>query len=168
MLAMLRGRNEGFLQLNIDVDPGQTITTFNSAEQLIIEHLTLKCLSSGNKQPAAEFLTKVVQLTWKAKLNISLTNELITSLREQAETQAIDVFSNNLSDVLMAAPAGPQVTLGLDPGLRTGCKIAIVDGTGKLLHTATIFPHVPQNHWDKSLRTLVNICLLYTSPSPRD
>ena len=163
MLAMLRGRNEGFLQLNIDVDPGQSIATFNSAEQLIIEHLTLRCLSigseaSGSKQPAAEFLTKVVQLTWKAKLNISLTNELITSLREQAETQAIGVFSNNLADLLMAAPAGPQVTLGLDPGLRTGCKIAIVDGTGKLLHTATIFPHVPQNHWDKSLRTLVNIC----------
>ena len=158
MLAMLRGRNEGFLQLNIDVDPGQSIATFNSAEQLIIEHLTLKCLSSGNKQAATEFLTKVVQLTWKTKLNISLTNELITSLREQAETQAIDVFSNNLTDVIMAAPAGPKVTLGLDPGLRTGCKIAIVDGTGKLLHTATIFPHVPQNHWDKSLRTLVNIC----------
>ncbi|KGJ96821.1 Tex family protein [Colwellia psychrerythraea] len=158
MLAMLRGRNEGFLQLNIDVDPGQEMTVFNSAEQLIIEHLTLRCLSTGNKPAAAEFLTKVVQLTWKAKLNVSLTNELVTSLREQAETKAIDVFSNNLADLLMAAPAGAQVTLGLDPGLRTGCKLAIVDGTGKLLHTATIFPHAPQNHWDKSVRTLVNTC----------
>jgi len=161
MLAMLRGRNEGFLQLNIDVDPGQESAVFSSAEQIIIEHLTLRCLSSGNKQPGVDFLTKVVQLTWKAKLNISLTNELVTSLREQAETQAIDVFSNNLADLLMAAPAGAQVTLGLDPGLRTGCKIAIVDGTGKLLHTTTIFPHAPQNHWDKSIRTLINICRQY-------
>jgi len=154
MLAMLRGRNEGFLQLNIDVDPGQDKSAFSSAEQIITEHLTLRL----TKQAAADFLTKVVQLTWKAKLSVSLSTELLTSLREQAETQAIDVFSNNLSDLLMAAPAGPQVTLGLDPGLRTGCKIAIVDGTGKLLHTATIFPHAPQNHWDKSVRTLVNTC----------
>jgi uncharacterized protein len=154
MLAMLRGRNEGFLQLNIDVDPGQEKSIQNSAEQIISEHLTLRL----TKQAAADFLTKTVQLTWKSKLGVSLSTELITSLREQAETQAIDVFSNNLSDLLMAAPAGPQVTLGLDPGLRTGCKIAIVDGTGKLLHTATIFPHAPQNHWDKSLRTLVNTC----------
>ncbi|MCJ8293727.1 MAG: RNA-binding transcriptional accessory protein [Colwellia sp.] len=154
MLAMLRGRNEGFLQLHIDVDPGEEARVCSSAEQMISEHLTLRLTN----QAAAEFLTKVVQLTWKAKLSISLTNELVTSLREQAETQAIEVFSNNLADLLMAAPAGPQVTLGLDPGLRTGCKIAIVDGTGKLLHTATIFPHAPQNHWDKSVRTLVNIC----------
>lgn len=158
MLAMLRGRNEGFLQLHIDVDPGEDARACSSAEQMISEHLTLRCFSQGKKQAAAEFLTKVVQLTWKAKLSISLTNELLTSLRDQAETQAIEVFSNNLADLLMAAPAGPQVTLGLDPGLRTGCKIAIVDGTGKLLHTATIFPHAPQNHWDKSVRTLVNIC----------
>ena len=158
MLAMLRGRNEGFLQLNIEVDPGQEAAVFNSAEHLIIEHLTLRCLSQNNKTPATEFLTKLVQLTWKAKLGANLSNELITSLREQAETKAIDVFSQNLADLLMAAPAGSQVTLGLDPGLRTGCKLAVVDGTGKLLHTATIFPHAPQNHWDKSIRTLVNIC----------
>jgi uncharacterized protein len=154
MLAMLRGKNEGFLQVSIDVDPGQEKGTVSSAEQIITEHLTLRL----TKQAAAAFLTKVVQLTWKAKLSVSLSTELITSLREQAETQAIDVFSNNLTDLLMAAPAGPQITLGLDPGLRTGCKIAIVDGTGKLLHTATIFPHAPQNHWDKSVRTLVNTC----------
>jgi uncharacterized protein len=157
MLAMLRGRNEGFLQLNIDVDPGQEKSAFTSAEQLITEHLTLRL----TKQAAAEFLTKVVQLTWKAKLSISLSTELLTSLREQAEKSAIEVFSNNLNDLLMAAPAGAKVTLGLDPGLRTGCKIAVVDGTGKLLHTTTIFPHAPQNHWDKSVRTLINICRQY-------
>ncbi|MEW6994755.1 Tex family protein [Colwelliaceae bacterium MEBiC 14330] len=157
MLAMLRGRNEGFLQLTIDVDPGQEKSTFSSAEQLITEHFTLRL----TKQAAADFLTKVVQLTWKTKLSSSLSTELLTSLREQAETKAIDVFSNNLNDLLMAAPAGAKVTLGLDPGLRTGCKIAVVDGTGKLLHTSTIFPHAPQNHWDKSVRSLINICRQY-------
>jgi len=154
MLAMLRGRNEGFLQININVDPHQETSSVSSAEQIISEHLTLRL----TKQAAAEFLTKVVQLTWKAKLSISLSTELLTSLREQAEEQSIKVFANNLNDLLMAAPAGAKVTLGLDPGLRTGCKIAIVDGTTKLLHTTTIFPHAPQNHWDKSVRTLATIC----------
>ena len=157
MLAMLRGRNEGFLQVGIKVDPNQEINSVSSAEQIISEHLTLRL----TKQAGAEFLTKVVQLTWKAKLSISLGNELLTSQRERAEEQAINVFANNLNDLLMAAPAGAKVTLGLDPGLRTGCKIAIVDGTTKLLHTTTIFPHAPQNHWDKSVRTLVNICRQY-------
>ncbi|MGB0948345.1 MAG: Tex family protein [Pseudoalteromonas marina] len=154
MLAMLRGRNEGLLQLKIDVDPGQESSTVSSAEQIISEHLTLRL----TKQKAANFLTNTVHLAWKNKLSVSLSNELLTKQREQAEQQAIKVFASNLSDLLMAAPAGAKVTLGLDPGLRTGCKIAIVDQTGKLLHTTTIFPHAPQNHWDKSVRTLVNIC----------
>jgi len=154
MLAMLRGRNEGFLQLKIDVDPSQEKSAVSSAEQIISEHLTLRL----TKQAAASFLTSTVRLAWKTKLGVSLTNELITQLRDQAELQAIKVFAQNLTDLLMAAPAGAKITLGLDPGLRTGCKIAIVDNTGKLLHTTTIFPHAPQNHWDKSVRTLVNIC----------
>jgi uncharacterized protein len=157
MLAMLRGRNEGFLQLKIDVDPSQEKSAVSSAEQVINEHLTLRL----TQQNAADFLTSTVRLAWKTKLSVSLGNELLTQLREQAELQAIKVFAENLSDLLMAAPAGPKVTLGLDPGLRTGCKIAIVDATGKLLHTTTIFPHAPQNHWDKSVRTLVNICRQY-------
>jgi len=154
MLAMLRGRNEGVLQLKIDVDPSQEKNTISSAEQIISEHLTLRL----TQQAAASFLTSTVRLAWKTKLSVSLSTELLTQLREQAELQAIKVFAENLSDLLMAAPAGPKVTLGIDPGLRTGCKIAIVDATGKLLHTTTIFPHAPQNHWDKSVRTLVNIC----------
>ena len=154
MLAMLRGRNEGFLQLKIDVDPSQENNTISSAEQIISEHLTLRL----TQQKAAAFLTSTVRLAWKSKFSVSLSNELLTQLREQAEQQAIKVFAENLSDLLMTAPAGAKVTLGLDPGLRTGCKIATVDATGKLLHTATIFPHAPQNHWDKSVRTLVNIC----------
>jgi len=154
MLAMLRGRNEGFLQLKIDVDPSQEKTAVSSAEQIISEHLTLRL----TQQAAASFLTSTVRLAWKSKLRVSLSNELIGNLKEQAEQQAIKVFATNLTDLLMAAPAGAKVTLGLDPGLRTGCKVAIVDATGKLLHTTTIFPHAPQNHWDKSVRTLVNIC----------
>tara|TARA_R110001583_G_scaffold59932_2_gene178286 strand:+ start:1811 stop:4192 length:2382 start_codon:yes stop_codon:yes gene_type:complete len=154
LLAMLRGRNEGFLQLKIDVDPGQESTSVSSAEQIISEHLTLRLTG----QAAASFLTNTVRIAWKTKLSVSLSNELLSQQREQAEQQAIKVFATNLTDLLMAAPAGPKVTLGLDPGLRTGCKIAIVDSTGKLLHTTTIFPHAPQNHWDKSVRTLVNIC----------
>ncbi len=154
MLAMLRGRNEGLLQLKIDVDPNQEKNSVSSAEQIISDHLTLRL----TQQKAAKFLTSTVRLAWKSKLSVSLSTELLGQLREQAELQAIKVFATNLSDLLMAAPAGAKVTLGLDPGLRTGCKIAIVDGTGKLLHTTTIFPHAPQNHWDKSVRTLVNIC----------
>jgi len=158
LLAMLRGRNEGFLQLKTDVDPGQESTGVSSAEQIISEHLTLRCVLQDKAQAAASFLTNTVRIAWKTKLSISLSNELLGQQREQAEQKAIKVFATNLTDLLMAAPAGAKVTLGLDPGLRTGCKIAIVDSTGKLLHTTTIFPHAPQNHWDKSVRTLVNIC----------
>ncbi len=153
-LAMFRGRNESCLQLAIDVDPNNDNSKYCSAQDIIMEHFTLR-LSS---QAAAPFLTKVVRLAWKTKLGLSLETELLGQLREQSEIEAIKVFSTNLSDLLMAAPAGAKTTLGLDPGLRTGCKIAIVDATGKLLQTATIFPHAPQNHWDKSVRTLVNLC----------
>jgi len=157
MLAMLRGRNEGFLQLSIDVDPSQE-TKISSAEQIIAEHFTLRL----NNQAAAKFLQKVIHLSWKSKLYLSLTTELLTKLREQAEADAIKIFSANLGDLLMVAPAGEKVVLGLDPGMRTGCKIAVVSGTGKLLNTVTIFPHAPQNHWDKSIKTLINLCRQYS------
>jgi uncharacterized protein len=153
-LAMLRGRNEKILQLSINVDPTQEDSHYSSAEQIICEHYNLRLTG----QAAAEFMTKVVRWAWKIKLSLSLETELLGNLREQAETGAIKVFATNLSDLLMAAPAGAKITLGLDPGMRTGCKIAIVDATGKLLQTATIFPHAPQNHWEKSLRTLVSLC----------
>jgi len=156
-LAMFRGRNEGMLQLGLDIDPGQESVHHSSAESLIMEHYNLRL--SG--QAAAAFLTRVVQWAWKVKLGLSLENELLGSLREKAETESIGVFASNLKDLLMAAPAGAKNTLGLDPGLRTGCKLAVVDATGKLLHTATIFPHAPQNNWDKSARTLVNLCRQY-------
>lgn len=153
-LAMFRGRNENLLQLSLTIDPHQEDNSFSSAEQIILDHYNLRL----SQQKAADFLTKVVRLAWKVKLALSLETELLGNLRERAEAEAIKVFARNLKDLLMAAPAGAKTTLGLDPGLRTGCKLAVVDGTGKLLHTSTIFPHAPQNNWDKSLRTIANLC----------
>lgn len=152
-LAMFRGRNEGFLRLSLDVDPNQAVVSVSSAETIIFEHYRLNL--SG--QAGAKFLTHVVRSAWKHKLSNSLETELLSQLRDEAEQEAIKVFARNLSDVLMASPAGAKTTLAIDPGLRTGCKLAVVDATGKLLQTTTIFPHAPQNHWDKSLRTLVNL-----------
>ncbi len=154
MLAMLRGRNESFLKLSIDVDPQTQSKSFSSAQQLIMDHYDFRL----SQQAGAAFMEQTIAMAWKTKLSQSLETEFFGQLRDRAELSAIDVFANNLKDLLMAAPAGAKVTLGLDPGLRTGCKIAVVDATGKLLQTATIFPHAPQNNWDKSVRTVVNLC----------
>ena len=153
-LAMLRGRNEGFLQLALNADPQNEENGFSSAEQLINEHYRLHL----SQQAGAAFLTKVVRWAWKLKFSTSLETELLGQLRDRAEADSIKVFAENLKDLLLAAPAGAKVTLGLDPGLRTGCKLAIVDATGKLVQTVTIFPHAPQNNWEKSKRTIVNLC----------
>ncbi|TMN94045.1 RNA-binding transcriptional accessory protein [Pseudoalteromonas phenolica] len=152
-LAMLRARNEGILQLNINPEPSSENPAQYCA-QIIADHYQLNVSSAT----ASAWLMSVVQWAWKVKLSLHLENEFLGTMREKAETQAIDVFAKNLKDLLMAAPAGPRVTMGIDPGLRTGCKVAVVDATGKLLTTNTIFPHAPQNHWDKSVRTLEQLC----------
>ena len=154
-LAMFRGRNEKFLQVSLDADPEKDESDRSSyCEQIIAQHLNLKFTN----RPADAWLLSVVQWTWRVKIQLHMENELFGTIREQAEQDAINVFSKNLNDLLMAAPAGHKVTMGLDPGLRTGVKIAIVDATGKVLATSTIFPHVPQNQWDKSLRTIATLC----------
>jgi len=154
-LAMFRGRNESFLQVNLDADPEKDEGDRSSyCEQIIAEHFNIKFAN----RPADTWLASVVQWTWRVKTLLHMESELFGAVREQAEQDAINVFAKNLNDLLMAAPAGPKVTMGLDPGLRTGVKIAIVDPTGKVLATSTIFPHVPQNQWDKSLRTLATLC----------
>ena len=154
-LAMFRGRNEKFLQVSLDADPEKDEDDKNSyCEQIIAEHFNIK---SANR-PADTWLSSVVQWTWRVKASLHMENELFGAVREQAEQDAINVFAKNLNDLLMAAPAGPKITMGLDPGLRTGVKIAIVDPTGKVSATSTIFPHVPQNQWDKSLRTIATLC----------
>lgn len=154
-LAMFRGRNEKFLQVSLDADPEKDEGDRSSyCEQIIAEHFNIKFAN----RPADTWLSSVVQWTWRVKTLLHMENELFGAVREQAEQDAINVFAKNLNDLLMAAPAGPKVTMGLDPGLRTGVKLAIVDPTGKVLATSTIFPHVPQNLWDKSLRTLATLC----------
>ncbi|GBL04365.1 Tex family protein [Glaciecola sp. KUL10] len=154
-LAIFRGRNEGILQVNIDADPQQEDSVKHShCEDIICRSLGLNLHSTSRDK----WLQGVVQWAWKIKILLHMETELFGKLREQAEEEAIKVFAKNLNDLLMAAPAGPKVTMGLDPGLRTGVKVAIVDETGKVLHTTTIFPHQPQNQFDKSARTLATLC----------
>jgi len=154
-LAMFRGRNEGFLALNITLDPNaESPLNRSECEDMIAAYYHIN--DAG--RPGDKWLQGVVTWTWKIKILLSLETELFNSLREKAEAEAINVFAKNLNDLLMAAPAGPKVTMGLDPGIRTGVKVAVVDATGKVVATATIFPHPPQNAWDKSIRTLAMLC----------
>ncbi|OOF36130.1 Tex family protein [Rodentibacter heidelbergensis] len=137
-LAMFRGRNEGILQLTLNADPDAEEGARHSyCEDIIQEHLGVRL--SG--QPADKWREQVIAWTWKIKVSLHLETELMSALREKAEEEAIDVFARNLTALLMAAPAGSKNTMGLDPGLRTGVKVAVVDNTGKLLDTATIYPH---------------------------
>jgi uncharacterized protein len=152
-LAMFRGRNEGVLQLQLVPDSDET-TAHALCEQMVADHFSIKM----QHRPADAFLRTVVQWTWKVKLHLHLENDLLSELRERAEVEAIKVFARNMADLLMAAPAGMRRTLALDPGLRTGVKCTLIDETGKLLTHTTIFPHAPQNLWDKSIRTLSQLC----------
>ncbi|MGL5486698.1 MAG: helix-hairpin-helix domain-containing protein, partial [Shewanella sp.] len=156
-LAMLRGRNEGFLSLSMNADPGAEAGQGSYCEVIISEHLGLKLTDSSVDQ----WLKTVVTATWRIKIALQMETEFISQMRERAEAEAINVFARNLGDLLMAAPAGAKATMGLDPGLRTGVKVAIVDNTGKLVAHTTIFPHAPQNLWDKSIRTLANLVQMH-------
>ena len=149
-LAVFRGRALEFLDaklvLDEEVAPGQPTL----AEGRIAVHLGW----SHRKRPADELIRKTIAWTWKVKLSLSLERDLFGRLREEAEHVAIKVFAENLRDLLLAAPAGPRVVMGLDPGIRTGCKVAVVDATGKVLATATVYPHEPRCDWEGSLHTL--------------
>ncbi|AWP54400.1 hypothetical protein BVZ56_00662 [Haemophilus influenzae] len=137
-LAMFRGRNEGILQLSLNADPDAEEGSRQSyCEEIIRDYLDVRFTS----QPADKWREQVITWTWKIKVSLHLETELMASLREKAEEEAIDVFARNLTALLMAAPAGAKSTMGLDPGLRTGVKVAVVDNTGKLLDTTTIYPH---------------------------
>ena len=156
-LAMLRGRNEGFLSLSMNADPGAEAGQGSYCEVIISDHLGLKLGDSSVDQ----WLKTVVTATWRIKIALQMETEFISQMRERAEAEAINVFARNLGDLLMAAPAGAKATMGLDPGLRTGVKVAVVDNTGKLVAHTTIFPHAPQNLWDKSIRTLANLVQMH-------
>ncbi|MGY5763252.1 Tex family protein [Vibrio cincinnatiensis] len=150
-LAMLRGRNEGFLTLSLNADPEQEETLRHSyCETLIAEHYGL----SLSQAPADSWRKQVISWAWRIKVSMHMETELMGAMKERAEIEAIEVFATNLKDLLMAAPAGPRATLGLDPGLRTGCKVAVVDATGKVLATDTIYPHQPQNQYDRAMQTV--------------
>ncbi|PSV45657.1 Tex family protein [Photobacterium indicum] len=140
-LAMFRGRNEGFLQLSLNADPNQEEGVRGSyCEIIIADHYGVKI----GTQPADAWRKQVISWAWRIKILMHMETELMSALREKAEDGAMQVFADNLSDLLMAAPAGPRTTLALDPGLRTGCKVAVIDTTGKLVDIATIYPHQPQ------------------------
>ena len=147
-LAMFRGRNEGFLTLNIQLNfDGER----DPCEGIIARHWSLNL----NDVPTARWLSEVVRWTWKVKLGLHLEMDLLSKLREGADQEAIDVFSRNLKDLLLAAPAGPRATIGLDPGLRTGVKVAVIDATGKVVDHCTVFPTPPQKRIAESEAVLL-------------
>ncbi|EPC3542254.1 Tex family protein [Aeromonas hydrophila] len=154
VLAMLRGRNEGILNLALVAGDDEGASP---CEGIIAHHLRLNL----QNRPADKWLQEVVSWTWKIKLSLQMETELIGRIRESAEDEAIKVFAMNLKDLLMAAPAGMRCTMGLDPGIRTGVKVAVVDATGKLVDHATIYPFEPKRQVDQSLKTLSELCQKY-------
>ncbi|MDR1934937.1 MAG: RNA-binding transcriptional accessory protein [Candidatus Accumulibacter sp.] len=156
-LALLRGRNEGVLRvaLLLDSELGEAAPPagHNPCEARIARHFGI----ASQDRPADKWLADTVRWTWRVKIFTHLELDLMNALRERAEEEAIRVFGANLHDLLLAAPAGPRTTMGIDPGIRTGCKVAVVDATGKLLDTATIYPHEPRRDWDGALHTLAGL-----------
>ncbi|MDV3504171.1 Tex family protein [Marinobacter sp. M-5] len=157
-LAILRGRNEGILGYAIVVgDAEDDRRQPHPAEQRIAARWNVR----DNGRAADKWLSDVVRWTWRVKLSTQIETDLMAQVREAAETEAINVFANNLKDLLLLAPAGPRPTLGLDPGLRTGVKVAIIDGTGQVVGHGGIFPHAPRNQWEPSIAQLAAWCREY-------
>jgi uncharacterized protein len=153
-LAVFRGRREEMLNVELRLDSEEEKPTWgsphNPCEARIAARFNIKDMS----RPADRWLLDTVRWTWRVKMFMHLETELMGALRTKADTEAINVFALNLKALLLAAPAGPRVTMGLDPGIRTGVKVAVVDETGKVVDTATVYPHQPRNDWDGSLHTL--------------
>lgn len=153
-LAQLRGRNEGFLHLALVLEEDEQAqgraAPPNRCEQMIARRFNI----ADRGRPADKWLSETVRWAWRVKIFLHLDLELTNRLREAAEAEAIHVFARNLHDLLLAAPAGPRTTIGLDPGLRSGVKVAVVDTTGKLVDFATIYPHEPKREWDKSIAVI--------------
>lgn len=150
-LAIFRGRNEGMLLVTLDVEAPSESGFINPmdhpCERMIAGHWNI----SDNGRSADSWLLQVASWTWKIKMHMHISGDLMNQLREQAEAEAIRVFSLNLKDLLLAAPAGAKVTIGLDPGIRTGVKVAVIDSTGQYLDQSTIYPHAPKNQWNESI-----------------
>ena len=154
VLALLRGRKEGILRLTVVLPDEEGAAGPTEPERRI----AAKAGIAQKGRPADAWLAETVRWTWKVRMLAHLDLETEQRLREQAEAEAIRVFGRNLHDLLLAAPAGQRTTLGLDPGLRTGVKVAVVDGTGKVLDTATVYPHEPRKDWEGTLRALAALC----------
>ncbi len=156
-LALFRGRNEDLLSLTL-LPGAEDKEEHALCAQFVARHLNIKELA----KPADAWLAETARFAWKIKLFTRIDLDLKSRLREAAELEAIRVFASNLRDLLLAAPAGPKATMGLDPGIRTGVKLAIVDPTGKVLTTETIYPHPPRKQWDESIATLAKLIQKYS------
>jgi len=166
-LAVFRGRALELLDAKLSLPKPEALSASaaplsasaaaQAASALAEGRIALHLKWSHGARPSDDLIRKTVLWTWRVKLSLSLERDLFTRLREDAEKVAIKVFADNLRDLLLAAPAGPRVVLGLDPGIRTGVKVAVVDATGKLVETATVYPHEPRRDWDGSLHTLLKL-----------
>ncbi len=152
-LALFRGRNAGVLTIKLGLGEELDAQVPHPGEAMIAHHFGI----ANQNRPADKWLSDVCRWCWRVKVQPHIENELLTQLRETAETEAIRVFARNLNDLLLAAPAGPKAVIGLDPGLRTGVKVAVVDRTGKVLATDTIYPHEPRRDWDGSIAKLARL-----------
>ncbi len=167
-LAVFRGRALELLDAKLSLPEPEALSSSaapltataaaQAASALAEGRIALHLRWSHNARPSDDLIRKTVLWTWRVKLSLSLERDLFARLREEAEKVAIKVFADNLRDLLLAAPAGPRVVLGLDPGIRTGVKVAVVDETGKLVETSTVYPHEPRRDWDGSLHTLNKLC----------
>ncbi len=154
-LAMFRGRTLGVLKLDLGLGDQLDAQIPHPCAALIAARFGIE--NRGRR--ADKWLNDVCYWAWRVKVHLHLSTELLLQVREAAEAEAIKIFGRNLHELLLAAPAGPKAVLGLDPGIRTGCKVAVVDATGKLLDTATIYPHQPRNDWQGALATLVELVI---------
>ncbi len=152
-LALFRGRTLGVLSVSLGLGEELEAADPHPCTAMIAAHFGIE----DRGRPADKWLAEVCRWTWKVRASLTLSMELLLKLRESAEAEAIKIFGRNLRELLLAAPAGPKSVLGIDPGVRTGCKAAVVDATGKLLETATIYPHQPRNDWQGSLATLARL-----------
>lgn len=161
ILALFRGRKEGYLTINSKLDD---LAKANPQALSLMEHKIAHFFGIEDQgRPADKWLQEVVKWTWKIKVKTSLDMDLKKRLRKNADEAAIDVFGKNLNDLLLTSPAGQKVTIGLDPGLRTGVKVVVVDETGKFLDDATIYPHAPRKQWAQSLHVLLALAKKYNA-----
>jgi uncharacterized protein len=152
-LALFRGQALEVLTINLGLGDELEAIVPHPCVAMIAAHFGIE----ERGRPADKWLAEVCHWTWRVRAHLHISTELFMQMREAAEAEAIKIFGHNLHELLLAAPAGPKAVLGIDPGIRTGCKVAVVDATGKLLETATIYPHQPQNDWQGSLATLARM-----------